>query len=57
VRGFGNVDTGGRLATVSASRLEGWIEDLTVRAEGDSVRVGELLYRVYSPELIAAQKD
>ncbi|MDE0372672.1 MAG: efflux RND transporter periplasmic adaptor subunit [Rhodospirillales bacterium] len=57
VRAFGNVDTDERLETVSASRLEGWIEDLTVRAEGDSVRVGELLYRVYSPELIAAQKD
>ena len=57
VRAFGNVDTDERLETVVASRLEGWIEDLTVRAEGDSVRVGELLYRVYSPELIAAQKD
>ena len=57
VRAFGNVDTDERLETVSASRLEGWIEDLTVRAEGDSVRAGELLYRVYSPELIAAQKD
>ncbi len=57
VRAFGNVDTDERLETVSASRLEGWIEDLTVRAEGDSVRSGELLYRVYSPDLIAAQKD
>ena len=57
VRAFGNVDTDERLETVSASRLEGWIEDLSVRAEGDSVRAGELLYRVYSPELIAAQKD
>ena len=35
VRAFGNVDTDERLETVSASRLEGWIEDLTVRAEGD----------------------
>ena len=57
VRAFGNVDTDERLETVSASRLEGWIEDLTVRAEGDPVRAGELLYRVYSPALIAAQKD
>ena len=57
MRAFGNVGTDERLEAVSASRLEGWIEDLTVRAEGDSVRAGELLYRVYSPELIAAQKD
>lgn len=57
VRAFGNVDTDERLETVSASRLEGWIEDLSVRAEGDLVRAGTLLYRIYSPELIAAQKD
>ncbi len=57
LRAFGIVETNERLETVSASRLEGWIEDLTVRAEGDAVRPGALLYRVYSPDLIAAQKD
>lgn len=57
LRAFGIVETNERLENVSASRLEGWIEDLTVRAEGDTVRPGALLYRVYSPDLIAAQKD
>lgn len=57
LRAFGVVETNERLENVSASRLEGWIEDLTVRAEGDPVRPGALLYRVYSPDLIAAQKD
>lgn len=57
VRAFGTVEADERLEAVSASRLEGWIENLTVRAEGDTVRPGALLYRVYSPELIAAQKD
>ena len=57
MRAFGTVETDERLETVSASRLEGWIEDLTVRAEGESVQPGALLYRVYSPDLIAAQKD
>ncbi len=57
VRAFGTVESNERLEAVSASRLEGWIENLTVRAEGDTVRPGALLYRVYSPELIAAQKD
>ena len=57
VRAFGNVESNERLETVSVSRLEGWIEDLAVRAEGDEVARGELLYRVYSPALIAAQKD
>lgn len=57
VRAYGNVERNERLETVAVSRLEGWIEDLAVRAEGDEVRRGALLYRVYSPELIAAQKD
>jgi membrane fusion protein, copper/silver efflux system len=57
LRAFGVVETNERLETVSVARLEGWIEDLTVRAEGDTVRPGSRLYRVYSPDLIAAQKD
>ena len=57
VRAFGNVESDERLETVAVSRLEGWIEDLAVRAEGDEVARGALLYRVYSPALIAAQKD
>lgn len=57
LRAFGVVETNERLENVAASRLEGWIENLTVRAEGDTVRPGALLYRVYSPDLIAAQKD
>ncbi len=57
LRAFGVVESNERLENVAASRLEGWIENLTVRAEGDSVRPGALLYRVYSPDLIAAQKD
>lgn len=57
VRAFGNVEPNTRREAVSASRLEGWIEDLAVTAEGDSVRPGQLLYRIYSPDLIAAQRD
>lgn len=57
VRAYGNVESNERLETVAVSRLEGWIEDLAVRAEGDEVTHGALLYRVYSPDLIAAQKD
>ena len=57
IRAFGTVETNERLENVAASRIEGWIEDLRVRAEGDTVRPGALLYRIYSPDLIAAQKD
>ncbi len=57
LRAFGTVKSDERLENVNVSRLEGWIEDLRVRAEGDSVEPGSLLYRVYSPDLISAQKD
>ncbi|MFC7290435.1 efflux RND transporter periplasmic adaptor subunit [Hirschia litorea] len=57
LRAFGTIETNERLENAAVSRLEGWIEDLRVRAEGDSVRTGALLYRVYSPDLISAQKD
>ncbi len=57
VRAFGTVETDERLEAVSASRLEGWIRSLEVRAIGDPVLRGTVLYRIYSPELIAAQKD
>lgn len=57
VRAFGRIVPSSRLETVVASRVEGWVEALSVTAEGDSVAAGGLLYRVYSPELIAAQRD
>jgi len=57
LRAFANVISNERLESVSVSRLEGWIEDLAIRAEGDAVELGALLYRIYSPALIAAQKD
>ncbi len=57
VRAFGSVEASTRLQTVVASRVEGWIELLAVTAEGDPVERGELLYRVFSPDLVAAQQD
>ena len=57
VRAFGVVEADQRLETVTASRIEGWIRMLSVRAEGDAVQSGDLLYQIYSPGLIAAQKD
>ncbi|NNU17045.1 efflux RND transporter periplasmic adaptor subunit [Parvularcula sp. ZS-1/3] len=57
LRAFGTVEANERQETVVASRVEGWIEDLAVRAVGDPVDPGTVLYRLYSPDLIAAQKD
>ncbi|MGE0079668.1 MAG: efflux RND transporter periplasmic adaptor subunit [Thiohalomonadaceae bacterium] len=38
-------------------RVQGWIEDLAVRAVGDRVDAGDLLFRIYSPELVIAQDE
>ncbi len=39
------------------TRVEGWIERLEVRAEGDSVRKGELLFELYAPEITIASSE
>ncbi|MGK0373325.1 MAG: Cu(I)/Ag(I) efflux system membrane fusion protein, partial [Glaciecola sp.] len=38
-------------------RVEGWIESLFVKAEGEYVEKGEPLYALYSPELVNAQEE
>lgn len=38
-------------------RSSGWIERLAVRSEGEPVAKGELLFEVYSPELVNAQAE
>jgi Cu(I)/Ag(I) efflux system membrane fusion protein len=38
-------------------RVEGWIEKLYVKANGDKVRKGEKLYNIYSPEMVNAQEE
>ncbi|MCP1727555.1 Cu(I)/Ag(I) efflux system membrane fusion protein [Natronospira proteinivora] len=38
-------------------RVEGWIHELDVDAEGDHVSQGDRLFTLYSPELINAQEE
>ncbi|CAB0151851.1 MULTISPECIES: efflux RND transporter periplasmic adaptor subunit [Pseudidiomarina] len=45
-----------RVLTVSP-RVEGWIEKLFVKAVGNSVKAGEPLYSIYSPEMVNAQEE
>ncbi len=39
------------------SRAEGWIEGLSVRAMGETVKAGQLLFTLYSPMLASAQQE
>ncbi|AAV82063.1 MULTISPECIES: efflux RND transporter periplasmic adaptor subunit [Idiomarina] len=45
-----------RVLTVSP-RVEGWIENLFVKAVGNSVKAGQPLYSIYSPEMVNAQEE
>ena len=57
VRAFGQVQPNMRRQSVVSSRVAGWVEELAVTAEGDTVQRGQTLYRIFSPELVGAQED
>jgi len=38
-------------------RSEGWIEKLAIETEGEIVAEGDLLFQIYSPNLVAAQSE
>ena len=38
-------------------RTKGWIENLTIRSEGERVKKGQLLFKLYAPELVNAQEE
>lgn len=57
LRSYGEVAANQRLQTDISLRVDGWIEELVVNADGDEVEVGSLLFRFYSPQFVSAQQD
>jgi Cu(I)/Ag(I) efflux system membrane fusion protein len=57
VRAVGSVAIDERRLTIVALRSDGYIEDLFVNTTGQSVRAGEPLFRVFSPQIQQAQID
>jgi len=39
------------------TRVDGWIETLAIKATGDPVKRGQLLFELYSPTLVNAQEE
>ena len=39
------------------SRVEGWVERLSIKSEGERVKAGQTLYELYSPALVNAQEE
>ncbi|QSX35359.1 efflux RND transporter periplasmic adaptor subunit [Shewanella avicenniae] len=53
----GEIDYDQSQITHIHSRVSGWVEKLTVTSAGDKIKQGQLLYEIYSPELVNAQDD
>ncbi len=57
VRSYGDITENTRDQFDISSRVEGWINKLNVKAEGDVVKKGDLLLTLYSPQLVSSQSD
>ncbi len=57
IEAFAQIAADERLQSAVSTRTPGWIERLHVRAVGEEVSDGDLLFELYSPDLVAAQMD
>ena len=57
VRAVATVQANERLLHTVAPKFDGWVQKLYVNTTGQTVRRGEPLMDVYSPDLIAAQQE
>ena len=57
IRALGRIEINERRTYTIAPKFEGWVERLYVNTVGQSVRKGQALFDVYSPELISAQRE
>ena len=57
IRAVGTVQVDERRLYTVAPRFEGWIRQLYVNATGQTVKRGQPLMDVYSPELVSAQQE
>lgn len=57
IRTVGRVDVDERHVARVNLKFEGWIEDLLVSAVGDHVKRDQILFTIYSPDLVATQEE
>lgn len=56
IQTYGNVAIAENSTFSVQPKYEGWIKRLYVHAVGDKVRAGQVLYEIYSPELVTRQR-
>jgi len=57
VQTFGNVAIDESSIVNVSPKIDGWIRKLHVAAVGQPVRAGQVLYEIYSPELVQRQRE
>lgn len=57
IRTVGRVEIDERLVGRVNLKFEGWIEELLVSAIGDHVKKDQVLFTIYSPDLVATQEE
>ena len=57
IRTLGEVEVGEDELEVVNLRFSGWVERIRVDRTGDEVKAGQVLFEIYSPELVAAQEE
>ncbi|QSA96883.1 efflux RND transporter periplasmic adaptor subunit [Methylococcus sp. EFPC2] len=57
IRTVGRVEVDERYLARVTVKLEGWIDRLYVNYTGESVKQGQILFTLYSPELLATQEE
>jgi RND family efflux transporter MFP subunit len=57
IRAFGKIDYSDPLVRTINVKTPGWVEKLYVNHEGETVKAGQSLLSIYSPELVAAQRE
>jgi len=57
IRTVGRVEIDERRLAHMHLKLEGWIDELRVNYTGEQVKQGQILFTLYSPELVATQQE
>lgn len=57
IRSWGTVTTNEAAVFEVSTKVDGWLRKLHVGAVGDSVRAGQALYELYSPDLVQRQRE
>ena len=57
IRTYGNVIVDGDTLYNVHPKVDGWIKKLNINSIGQQIRKGQIIYEIYSPDLIAQQKE